>query len=73
MKPATKHWLFLVLLAVTLAALIAFALWQMEKARCERGITKYEIRMMNELRNGNVEFTPYLLSIAWGGACMYDV
>ncbi len=73
MKPATKHWLFLILLAVTLAALIAFALWQMEKARRERGITKYEIRMMNELRNGNVELTPYLPTIAWGGACMYDV
>jgi cytochrome oxidase assembly protein ShyY1 len=49
MKPATKHWLFLVLLAVTLAALIAFALWQMEKARRERGITKYEIRVTSHL------------------------
>jgi hypothetical protein len=33
MRPAVKHWLFLILLAVSLAAMIAFALWQMGKAR----------------------------------------
>ena len=35
MRDATKHWLFLILLAVTLAVLIALALWQMAKARRE--------------------------------------
>jgi len=33
MRPAVKHWLLLIFLAVTLAAMIAFALWQMSKAR----------------------------------------
>jgi len=36
MRPAAKHWLLLLFLAVTLAAMVAFALWQMGKAR-ERG------------------------------------
>jgi hypothetical protein len=49
MKPATKHWLFLILLAVTLAGLVALVLWQIDKARRERGTTKYEIRMTNAL------------------------
>ena len=33
MRPAAKHWLLLIFLAVTLAAMIAFALWQIGKAR----------------------------------------
>jgi len=35
MRAATKHWLFLILLAATLAVLVALALWQMGKARRE--------------------------------------
>jgi cytochrome oxidase assembly protein ShyY1 len=34
-RAATKQWLFLILLAATLAVLIALALWQMAKARRE--------------------------------------
>ena len=33
MRPAAKHWLLLIFLAVTLAAMVAFALWQINKAR----------------------------------------
>jgi len=35
MRAATKQWLFLILLAATLAVLVALALWQMAKARHE--------------------------------------
>ena len=35
MRPVAKHWLFFALLAVSLAALIAFAAWQISKARRE--------------------------------------
>jgi len=35
MRAATKQWLFLILLAATLAVLVALALWQMGKARRE--------------------------------------
>jgi cytochrome oxidase assembly protein ShyY1 len=34
-RAATKHWLFLILLAATLAVLVALVLWQMAKARRE--------------------------------------
>jgi len=33
MRPATKQWLFLIFLVISLAILIAIALWQMAKAR----------------------------------------
>jgi cbb3-type cytochrome oxidase subunit 3 len=33
MRPAVKHWLFLVFLVLSLAAMIAFVFWQMGKAR----------------------------------------
>jgi hypothetical protein len=33
MRPATKHWLLLVLLAVTLAAMAAVVFWQISRAR----------------------------------------
>ena len=32
-RPAVKHWLLLIFLVVSLAAMIAFALWQIGKAR----------------------------------------
>jgi len=35
MRPTAKHWLFFLFLAVSLAALIAFAAWQMSRARQE--------------------------------------
>jgi len=35
MRPAAKHWLFFAFLAVSLAVLIAFAAWQISKARHE--------------------------------------
>jgi hypothetical protein len=35
MRPATKHWLLLAFLALSLAAMVAFALWQIGKARRE--------------------------------------
>jgi len=34
-RPVAKHWLFFAFLAVSLAALIAFAAWQISKARRE--------------------------------------
>lgn len=37
MRPATKQWLFLILLVASLAALIAIALWQMKTARRKVG------------------------------------
>jgi hypothetical protein len=33
MRPATKHWLLLAFLVLSLAALAAFVCWQMGKAR----------------------------------------
>jgi len=33
MRPAVKHWLLLIFLVVSLAAMLAFALWQIRKAR----------------------------------------
>jgi len=35
MRPAARHWLFFALLGMSLAALIAFAAWQISKARQE--------------------------------------
>jgi len=35
MRPAAKHWLFFAFLAVSLAALMAVAAWQISKARQE--------------------------------------
>jgi hypothetical protein len=35
MRPATKHWLFLIFLVASLAILATIALWQMDKARRE--------------------------------------
>ena len=40
MRAATKQWLFLILLAATLAVLVALALWQMAKARREAPSTQ---------------------------------
>ena len=33
MRPAVKHWLLLIFLVVSLAVMIALALWQIGKAR----------------------------------------
>jgi len=35
MRPATKHWLFLILLVVSFVILVALVLWQIDKARHE--------------------------------------
>jgi len=35
MRPATKQWLFLAFLAVSLAAMVAFAAWRISLARRE--------------------------------------
>jgi hypothetical protein len=58
MRPAVKHWLLLIFLAVTLAAMIAFALWQMSKAR-QRGQAGHEQKMLNaQCRMFNVQVRP---------------
>jgi CHASE3 domain sensor protein len=38
MRPATKHWLLLVFLAVSLAIMVAITLWQIGKARREGAV-----------------------------------
>jgi flagellar basal body-associated protein FliL len=37
MRPVQKHWLLLVFLVVSLAAMVAFAAWHISKARDEAG------------------------------------
>ena len=46
MRPAVKHWLLLIFLVVSLAVMIALALWQIGKAR-ERGQAGHEQKMLN--------------------------
>ena len=50
MRPGQKHWLFFIFLAVSLAALIAFAAWQISKARreaAESGVQVPTLRLLD--------------------------
>jgi len=53
MRTATKQGLFLILLAATLAVLVALALWQMAKARREAPTRPDRLRPANGLEESD--------------------
>jgi hypothetical protein len=53
MRPATKHWLLLAFLVLSLAALAAFIFWQIGKARREGPALKPTAMARRLVRGGS--------------------
>ncbi|MCX5670680.1 MAG: hypothetical protein NTU94_05090 [Planctomycetota bacterium] len=74
MRPATKHWLLLAFLVLSLAAMVAFALWQIGKARREGPAPKSAAMAGSLVRGGSPDLPrrvcvwPLKVTVSRGGS-----